>query len=144
MPVHLMPLLPFFGRAVNGKLIDLSAGGMAIVIRDIIPQGTKLDMTVTFPDKTSLNCTVEVKRVVPKAKSYLHGIEFLNLQPEMVARIEKMSSDYIDCEARIQSTPTGEICKTSCAFFNMCTKPQRINPVPDPMVALDLAFRTLV
>lgn len=141
-PVLLSPLPPFFGHRVKGKLIDLSAGGMAILIDEIIPQGSKLNLLGTFPDRFKIECIVDVKHVIPRNSKFVHGIEFLNLPALTVEKIEKMSADYIDCENRI-AAKISDVCKTDCAFFTLCIKTQKINPVFDPNLVLELAFKSL-
>lgn len=142
MPVTLNPLPPFFGSAVKGKMIDLSAGGLSLLIHEIIPQDSILNLSLTFPDHSKLNTIVCVRHVIPKGRLFMHGIEFLDPPMNMTERITKMSTDYIDCDTRIQ-TKAAEICKTNCAFFTMCTKEQRIDPVFDPKMSLEIAFQTL-
>lgn len=138
-PVSLTPLLPFFGQRIEGKLIDLSAGGLAIAIRQIIPQQTELALTVLFPDGSTLESLIEVVHVIPKGRYYLHGVKFLTLAPEMAARIDAMSTDYLECETRIQKAK-GPVCVRECAFFKMCTKREKLDPVPAQGNRLTLRF----
>jgi c-di-GMP-binding flagellar brake protein YcgR len=142
MPVHLSPVPPFFGRPVKGQLIDLSACGMALVIDEVIPLNTKLQMSITFPDHTVVQGTGQIRRIVPKGAKYLIGVEFQFVAEEMSARIDKMSTDYIDCETRI-AEKKAEVCRMDCAFYSMCQKTQKLNPTLDVDVALELAFKIL-
>jgi hypothetical protein len=140
-PVYLTPLPPYFGHPVKGKLIDLSAGGMAILINEMIPQETMLNLKITFPDHSMVDSIVKVRRVAEKGRSHLHGIEFLTLGAEMAEKIQKMSTDYINCESRIQQG-LKEVCHTDCAFFTMCAKKEKLNPVVN-VDALGLSFEPL-
>ncbi len=142
MPVYLEPLPPYFGKSLKGKLIDLSAGGMAILIEEFIPPQARLNLALTFPDKSMLESIVEIKHAVPKDKQYLIGIEFLTVPLSVQQRIEKMSSDYVDCEARIERN-LGDVCRTDCGFYNFCTKQQRSVPLIDPDVVLNMVFKKL-
>jgi hypothetical protein len=141
-PVYLSPLPPYFGHPVKGKLIDLSAGGLSVLIGEIIPQETFLSLILTFPDNSKIESIIKVRHAVPRGKGYLHGIEFLNPPAYMVEKIDKMSSDYIDCENRIQAAAS-EVCRMNCAFFTMCTKQQRLQPVVDVNASIELAFKAL-
>ncbi len=132
-PITLVPIKPFVGRAIKGKLIDLSAGGMAMLISQIIPQGTKLQLTVTFPDRSILKTDIEIVHVMPRDRHYVHGVQFLSLDPMWIDRLTKMSADFIDCEQRIQRNDLNPCTGTSCAFFTMCNKPQRT----DLLVGID-------
>lgn len=137
-PVYLTPLPPYFGHPVKGKLIDLSAGGMAILISEMIPQETMLNLKITFPDQSVIDSLVKVRRVSERGRNHVHGIEFLTLSAEMAEKINRMSTDYINCEARIQGG-NREVCRTDCAFFTMCTKKEKINPIVN-VDALSLSF----
>jgi len=141
-PVYLDPLPPYFGTSLKGKLIDLSGGGMAILIDEFIPAMARLSLAMTFPDKMKLDSIVEIKRIVPRDNKYLIGIEFLTIPLVMQQKIDAMSSDYVDCESRIREK-SAEICRTNCAFYGMCTKTERTVPIVDVDVALSLVFEPL-
>lgn len=126
-PVSLTPLLPFFGSPLEGKLIDMSAGGLAVAIRQVIPEKTELALTIQFPDGTTLESIVEVVHAIPRGHYYLHGFKFLTLAQEKAEWIDKMSTDYLSCEARIQSKAK-DVCQRECAFFKMCTKREKLEP----------------
>jgi hypothetical protein len=78
----------------------------------------------------------------------VHGIEFLTLSIAMVDRVERMSTDYMNCELRIRGGAR-EACRTDCAFYTMCTKKEKLEimtsldrtlnlnfqPVTDPKIA---------
>lgn len=140
MPVHLEPLPPFFGHDICGKLIDLSASGLAILINEIIPQETFLELSVRFHDQSKIHSIVQIKNVRPKNRSYIHGIEFINLSATMAEKIDRMSSDYIDCENRIQKKVL-DVCKIDCAFYTLCSKKEKKTKTIDTPVALELAFQ---
>ena len=139
-PVQLAPLPPYFGYEVQGRLVDLSAGGMAIFIDELIPPEVDFILKITFPDGSLIDTNIKVRYAVRKGGGgYLHGIEFLALTPDMAARIDQMSSDYIDCELRIQ-TGDEHPCRSTCAFFQMCRKRQKLAAAP-ARESLELVFR---
>jgi hypothetical protein len=142
MPVNLMPVPPFFGRPVKGRLIDLSAGGMALLLDEVIPLNTRLQVTIRFPDQNVVDATAQVRRIVPKDNKYLMGLEFQFISEEMCQRIDKMSNDYINCETRISEKKL-DVCRMDCAFYSMCSKPEKLNPVVNIDFALEVAFKVL-
>src|SRR4051812_43514428 len=81
-PISLSPMPPFIGKSIRGKLIDLSAGGLALLIPQIIPLGTKVNMKLTFPDQTLLECKAEIRHMLPRERNYLHGLQFEALSAE--------------------------------------------------------------
>lgn len=141
-PVNVQPLEPFFGHCVKGQIIDLSSGGLALLMDELIPQGTRLALDIHFPDRSNVETTIQVIYALPKGRRFLHGMEFLSLPRIMADKIQNMSTDYIDCENRIRNAAE-EICRTNCRFFSMCTKPQRNDPVFNVDVSLELAFKSL-
>ena len=141
-PVHLAPLPPYFGHAIKGRLIDLSAGGLSVLMGEFLPPQTFFSLCIVLPDHTRIDTTIKIIHALPRGKNYLHGIEFLTLPTEMGERIERMSSDFMNCENRIQAHEA-EVCHTDCAFFNMCDKKQKIDVVMDTNSAIELAFRQI-
>jgi len=138
--VNLTPLPPYFGSDIQGILIDLSAGGMAIHLTEVIPEGTKLKIEITFPDHSHMECNVNICRVVKREGGNLIGIQFLDLPDFMKDKIYNMSKDFLNCEGRIQSR-ADEVCKADCSFFNMCDKPQKVGLVSDMETALQIKFK---
>lgn len=125
--VNLAPVAPFYGEVASGYLVDLSAGGMGLVLSDLIPKNVFLQMTMTLPDGFKINSVVTVRRIVKQGghSDFLHGIEFLNPAPEMVARIELMAKDILACNERTQKKEN-EICASGCQLMSICKRPQRI------------------
>ncbi len=123
--VEMKPYPPLYGEPISGYLTDLSAGGMAIIIPDLIPKKVFLRMKVILPDGFILESVVTVRRVVQQGKGhdYLHGIEFLNPAPEMVEHIEAMAADLLSCNERTQNS-ANEICVKSCRLLQICKRPQ--------------------
>src|SRR5882672_7919378 len=85
-PLHLTPVPPFFGSPIDGQVIDLSGGGMAVLIREVLPAKTKLFMELKFPGGMILSCTVSIRRTAACTGGYLTGIEFLDMPEAMVAQ----------------------------------------------------------
>jgi hypothetical protein len=125
--VNLAPCPPLFGEAASGYLIDLSAGGMAILISDLIPKNIFLKMTMTLPDGFRIESVVTVRRIIKQGhhNDFLHGMEFLNPSPEMITRIEMMAKDILACNQRTKEG-SREICVSNCALTQICKRPQRI------------------
>jgi hypothetical protein len=125
--VQLKPVAPFYGEPASGYLIDLSGGGMALVLSDLIPKNVFLQMTMTLPDGFVISSVITVRRIVRQGNhnDFVHGIEFLNPAPEMVEHIESMAKDVLACNGRTKAGEK-EICVTSCSLAGICKRPQRI------------------
>jgi|GEM_PF-5019978 len=138
--VHLSPLPPFFGVNVDGILIDLSAGGMALQIPELIPDKTKLQLELMFPDHSVLRSNVNIRRVQKTKTGFLIGIEFLDLPDFMAKKINRMSRDFLDCESRIKAR-AASICLPECAFFSMCDKTQKKDLVKNMDASIHIKFK---
>ncbi len=124
VPVRLKPLPPFFGEPTQGKLLDLSAGGMAILIEETIPKDAKLKLELTFPDHSILESNIRVCYSKAEKKEFLIGLEFLDIPDFMRNKISRMSEDFLGCENRIKKNAIN-ICQLDCAFFSICDKHQK-------------------
>lgn len=125
--VTLLPVAPLFGEPASGYLIDLSAGGMALLMSDLIPRKLLLKMKMTLPDGYLIESVITVRHISRQKQhsDYLHGIEFLNPAPDMVERIELMAQAILACNERTQKSAP-EICVESCPLTAICKRPQRI------------------
>jgi len=123
-PLLLTPLPPFFGLPLEGQVIDLSGGGMAVLINKELPANTKMHMELKFPKGAVLACHVMVRRTSGCTGGYLTGIEFLDLPEPMISQIDKMAQDYNACDDRIEREET-PVCRPECNFFSVCDKSQK-------------------
>ncbi|MCB4755921.1 MAG: PilZ domain-containing protein [Elusimicrobia bacterium] len=142
VPVHLKPLPPYFGTPTEGHLVDLSAGGMAVLMGERIPTDTNLQMELTFPDHSVLGCKVRIRRAVPQKDLTLIGIEFLDLPDYMQAKITRMTKDFLDCDIRIKAR-VKDICQLDCAFFNICDKREKVRLTKKLDTALKMKLKPL-
>jgi len=138
--VKLAPLPPYFGDPTFGHLIDLSAGGLALQVGELIPQHSRWALIVSFPDRTELKAIVQVRHVSKRNQMYLHGLEFLNISELMSTKIDQMATDYLECDERIENKDP-KICLENCSFFNVCTKPQRMKPQLNKNLTLDVSLK---
>jgi hypothetical protein len=122
--VTLKPAPPFFGDPMDGTMVDLSGGGLAVVVKEAIPVKTKLKLTIKFPFRAPVTCTVSVQRSNRVENGHRLGLQFLDLSGEMADELVRMSSDYDACDERIRSD-VKPVCLRTCAFFRYCEKPQK-------------------
>lgn len=124
IPVVLTPAPPFFGEPVDGKMVDLSGGGLAVLLKEAVPVKTKLKLWMVVTGREAITCTVSVRRVSAKGGAYLTGLQFLDLNEVVAADLAKLSGDYDACEERIREEQT-PVCVPTCAFLTLCDKPQK-------------------
>jgi hypothetical protein len=123
-PIHLTPLPPFFGVPIEGQVIDLSGGGMAVLLGEALPAETKMSMELKFPSGLILACHVVARRTSACTGGFLTGIQFLDLPEKMVIQIDHMARDYNECDIRIENQVM-PVCQTDCSFFSVCEKFQK-------------------
>ncbi len=141
-PLHLTPVPPFFGSPIDGQVIDLSGGGMAVLIREAIPSKTKLFMELKFPSGAVLACHVAICRTAKSAGGFLTGIQFLDMPDAMAGQIDRMAQDYNDCDGRIAANAP-EICRADCSFLSICEKPQKRAFLRNADNALHMKLKTV-
>ncbi len=124
VPVVLEPAPPFFGSPVEGKMADLSGGGVAVILKEAILVKTKMKLWMVLPDREAISCTVSVRRVSPVKAGFLTGLQFLDMADPAASALVSISTDYDACEVRIRHE-TPPICVRSCSFFTYCDKPQK-------------------
>lgn len=127
--VRMTPCPPLYGDPITGLLIDLSAGGMAILLPDLIPKDVFLKMKLTFPGVLTVESVVKVRHIVKQGRGvdFLHGIEFLNPSPDMIKGIEALEKDILSCNDRFKQRLL-DVCVPDCSFYSLCTRPQRRHP----------------
>jgi hypothetical protein len=133
--VELKPCPPLYGELASGYLTDLSAGGMALIIPDLIPKNVFIRMSMVLPDGFKLESVVTVKRVVRmgRGNDYLHGFEFLNPSPEMIEHIDRMAADILSCNDRTKNKEQ-EICLDTCMLRQICKRPQCVEKNVRPAI----------
>lgn len=133
--VQMLPCPPLFGEPASGYLVDLSAGGMAILIPGLIPKKVFLRMKMILPDGFLLESIVTVRRVIQQGRSndFLHGIEFLNPSPEMIEHIEEIAKKIFACNERTREK-ANEICLDTCQLRQICKRPQCIEKKIRPAI----------
>lgn len=98
---------PVFCRPVGWRLfdgeqpaatVDISLGGLRIYADEAPSQGSKLELELFLPDRSSVVCRVEVawtSRLPPGSPSnYDVGLKFLELDPKDVARLSVVLDEY--------------------------------------------------
>ncbi len=124
--IKITPCPPLYGEPASGILIDLSAGGMAIIMPDILPRNVFLKLKLVLPTGFLIESVVKVKHVLREGDNgdFLHGFEFLNPSPEMIEGIEKLADDILGCNDRFKAKAE-KICLSECSLFSICRRPQR-------------------
>jgi hypothetical protein len=140
-------VLPFLGLAVDANLLNISAGGMAIVIHKLggknkINKGLKSKIHFRLPGRPLCECLgVITHRIELNESETFLGIRFTKVPASLVDAIHKMADDNERCDIRIrdQETPW---CESQCSFYSLCRKPLRqLNSHSHRFPEFEIAFQ---
>jgi Tfp pilus assembly protein PilZ len=112
-------------KDVPGILVDLSAGGMAILTFTSVPVGTEVNLSVEIPGLKTQPITGKVVWSLAKGEMWRIGIVFTKIEPADFRHINRMAFDCYDCETKLSLGVT-DVCVEKCAYMNLCAKPSKI------------------
>lgn len=147
VPVHIFPVLPFLGMSIDTTLLNISAGGMALVVETTrlkgqIPKGKNLRIHFRLPGHPIWECSAKIAHNIRlnEEESYL-GIRFSKMPLRLEKTINAMASANDRCDRRIEEL-SKPWCEPSCAFFGLCQKPLKINEEPEaPSSGFEIALQ---
>jgi hypothetical protein len=131
VPVQIFPVLPFLGAAVDGAILNLSAGGMALMV-DVpsgetkLSTGRSLRIHFRLPGMPLTECRAIITHADKEnGNGWLRlGIRFEKAAAALARRIQVMAKDDEACDTRITQTARPR-CELSCSFHSLCGKPIR-------------------
>lgn len=81
------------GKTLHGKTANLSAGGMALLLDSFLPLGKSISIDFKIQDDTVFeNVIAKILRVNDVEDGFLCGVEFLNLQPADIEKINRIAN----------------------------------------------------
>lgn len=130
VPVQIFPVLPFVGPSVEAALVNLSVGGMALLLNvglsARLARGARLRVHFRLPGLPLSQCRGIVTHSVADRKSgWLRlGVRFLTAPTLLTERIRRMETDDEACDARAHEMAQPR-CDLACSFHSLCHKPFR-------------------
>ena len=80
------------GKVIKGASVNLSAGGMAVVMDGFIPLGKNLNVSFELQEGTVFEkITAKILRTQDVEDKFIYGLEFLNISPAGVAKINAIT-----------------------------------------------------
>lgn len=107
-----------------GIIVNLSAGGVAILTFTDIPNTATINLRFDIPGLPKVDIKSRLIYSLKKGDTYLLGMEFKNLSQQYKEKINKMAEDYYKCEERINNHIKNE-CVQWCEYFPLCGKKQK-------------------
>ena len=102
-------------------LVDLSAGGMALLTYASIPIGKEINIIIDFPGFKSHTLNGQVVWSLPKGEMFRVGIAFNKLDPVDFRHINRMAFDFTDCQTKLTLGVT-DVCFKKCSYYSLCQK----------------------
>lgn len=112
-------------RTFPGVLVELSAGGMALLTYTPIPIGTNISLSLDLPGLKTQELLGTVVWSISKGDMWRLGIAFTKIDPVDFRHINRMAFDYSDCETKIQ-LGAKDVCVNKCSYAPLCNKSQKI------------------
>jgi hypothetical protein len=112
-------------KAVPGVLVDLSAGGMAILTFASVPVGTELNLSINVPGLKTQPLKGKVVWTLAKGDMWRIGIAFTAIDPVDFRHINRLALDCSDCDTK-QLLGATDVCFEKCSYFPLCTKPNKL------------------
>jgi c-di-GMP-binding flagellar brake protein YcgR len=121
-----LPQQPSHLNKVPGIVLNLSAGGMALLTFISIPVGSDISFKLSLPNtKNAFLLKGKVVRVENHENTYLAGIKFEEIDEEVKKLLTKMGEDYENCEIRL-SFNIADGCYKECSYYPLCNKKIKI------------------
>jgi c-di-GMP-binding flagellar brake protein YcgR len=118
--------IAFNNQVHPGVLVELSAGGMALLTFNSIPIGTEINMSLDLPGLKTRSFIGKIVWSLSKGEMWRMGIAFTKIDPVDFRHINRMGFDYVDCDTKLQLGVT-DVCSDKCSFFVLCHKPQKLH-----------------
>lgn len=108
-------------KAVPGILVDLSAGGMALLSFTQIPVGTEINLSIDIPGLKTQPLGGKVIWALSKGEMWRIGIVFTKIDPLDFRHINRVAFDSTDCDTKLTLGVT-DICFEKCSYYPLCEK----------------------
>ena len=80
------------GKVIQGTSVNISAGGMAVIMDGFIPLGKNLTVSFELQDGVVFEkITAKILRTQDVEDRFIYGLEFLNISPQGAAKINAMT-----------------------------------------------------
>jgi hypothetical protein len=110
---------------IPSVLVDLSAGGTALLTYSNISLGTHLSLSIDLPGLKTKELKGHVVWVIAKGDMWRIGIAFTHMDPVDFRHINRMAFDFNDCETKL-SLGVNDVCSDKCSYFSLCQKPVKV------------------
>lgn len=117
--------IAFNNKQVPGILVDLSAGGMALLTFASAPVGTDISLVIDIPGLKTHLLTGKVAWTISKGEMWRIGLSFTAIDPLDFRHINRMAFECADCDTKL-ALGVSDICFPKCTYFPLCQKPVKL------------------
>src|SRR5258708_8604220 len=135
LPLHLSvaKLVDFkfdgFDQSAPAVLVDLSAGGLAMICFALPAMAKDLTFRLTLPGLVNAKLKGKIIRARRKGETYQVAIEFTEFQDKWAHLISKLAKAYTACDERLAQGDR-HFCFKECAFYPLCSKEEKARVFP--------------
>ncbi|MBN1824206.1 MAG: PilZ domain-containing protein [Endomicrobiales bacterium] len=112
-------------KNVPGILVDLSAGGMALLAFASIPVGSEINLSIDIKGLKTQPISGKVVWTLSKGEMWRIGIVFTKIDPLDFRHINRLAIECQDCDNKYALGVT-DICSEKCSYFPLCDKPVKL------------------
>jgi len=112
-------------KEVPAILFNLSAGGMALITFQSLPQDALISLNFNLDKLKLKDVEGRVVRVEGRKKTYLIVVAFTKIRNELKKRINRMADAFDLCETRILMGEK-DVCSIRCPYYELCIKPVKM------------------
>ncbi len=110
-----------YERDIPGILVNLSAGGMALIVFHKLPLESRVNFDLNFMGiKRSISGTI-VRKESKFKDTYMVGVKFDKTSKKLGELVEKMAEDHDICDVRYLIMQD-KACFPGCSFRPLCGK----------------------
>jgi len=127
LPLHLniAKLIDFkcegLDAAIPGVLVDLSAGGLAMICFALPAVAQTVTFRLSLPGLVNANVHGRVVRAIKKGETYRVAVEFTEFQSQWAHLVEKLAKSHQICEQRWNEGDRTH-CPSECAYHKAFPK----------------------
>lgn len=125
--VQLFPVMPFIGESIEAGLINLSEGGMGLVILSAdhhtrVQKGEKYKIHFRLPGQPLRECIGTVQRLSSlNGDRDFVGLKFSKIPHSLKKLFAQMVEENDQCDYRIRESRP--FCDPACSYRSLCRKP---------------------
>ncbi|OGS46908.1 MAG: hypothetical protein A2539_02140 [Elusimicrobia bacterium RIFOXYD2_FULL_34_15] len=118
-PVEIRFPPPFYQEPIEGKILDVSAGGLGLALSEPLPKFFVLSLSIRLSGVKPFDVKGKVVRIEKNVDYYKAGISFIEIEASAVENINLIAEDYDKCFKK-RAEGEKDYCFDKCLFTVLC------------------------